>query len=114
MAVLGLTFKEDVPDVRNSRVPDIIQELRQFGIEPVVTDPFAEAHEVREEYGLTLTRFEELGTQDAVILAVAHRQYLQLPREKLMGLVRKGGVLADVKAALPRAEVRSDLGFWSL
>ena len=114
VAVLGLTFKEDVPDIRNSRVPDIIQELRQFGIEPVVADPFAEAHEVHEEYGLTLTRFEEIGQQDAVILAVAHKQYMQIPREQLMGLVKPGGVLVDVKAVLSRGTVRSDLAFWSL
>ena len=77
--MLGLTFKEDVPDIRNSRVPDIIAELRGFGIEPLVHDPVADGDSVRKELGLELTRFDSLGKLDLVILAVPHANFVAEP-----------------------------------
>ena len=113
IGVLGLTFKEDVPDLRNSRVPDIVQELRQFGIVPLVHDPLGDRAEARHEYGIDLLEWMELSPLDGVILAVAHAAYLcQL--NAVQALVRDGGILLDVKSALVPAAVRPDLSYWSL
>ncbi len=114
VAVLGLTFKEDVPDIRNSRVPDIIAELKQFGIAPLVHDPIADAGEVRHEYDLGLTAWEDLRDLDGVILAVGHRDYLAMGAQALLGALRAGGVVVDVKSALTPAEVPAGAAYWSL
>jgi UDP-N-acetyl-D-galactosamine dehydrogenase len=113
IGVLGLTFKEDVPDLRNSRVPDIVQELRQFGIVPLAHDPLGDPTEARHEYGINLLDWAELPLLDGVILAVAHVAYLRQP-DAVQALVRGGGILLDVKSALPLAAVRPDLAYWSL
>jgi len=113
VGILGLTFKEDVPDIRNSRVPDIIAELRQFGIDPLVHDPMAEAHEVLEEYNLKLASQAEFKNLDATILAVSHKPYVSQLGELLGGL-RPGSVLVDVKAIIPPAQVPASIHFWSL
>jgi len=112
VGVLGLTFKENVPDLRNSRVPDILEELRQFGIEPLIHDPFAQADEARHEYGLTLNGLSEFQDLDALILAVPHQVFLQRPRRELTGMLKTDGVLIDVKSAL--AETDAPGRYWSL
>ncbi|CEO33538.1 nucleotide sugar dehydrogenase [Paraclostridium sordellii] len=78
VAVLGMTFKEDCPDVRNSKVIDIINELKEYGIDVFVTDPIADENEIKEEYGVELTKFEDIKDMDAIIVAVGHKQYLNL------------------------------------
>ena len=113
IGVLGLTFKEDVPDLRNSRVPDIIDELREYSIEPVVHDPMASAEEAQREYGIELRPFDALSELDGVILAVPHRQYLD-ELDRIVASVRKQGVFIDVKSLLSPDEIRSDLRYWSL
>src|ERR1700716_132245 len=77
VTVLGLTFKEDVPDTRNSRVVDVIRELESFGLSVQVHDPMANAADARHEYGVTITSLDALLPADAVILAVAHASYLK-------------------------------------
>jgi len=115
VGVLGLTFKENVADIRNSKVPDIVRELRAFGIEPRIHDPFAGPDETLHEYGLRLSRLEDLEGLDALILAVAHRQYLDLGAEALARRVNPGGVLIDVKSALDPKQLPSGLvRYWSL
>ncbi|HZN03125.1 MAG TPA: nucleotide sugar dehydrogenase [Candidatus Polarisedimenticolia bacterium] len=115
VGVLGLTFKENVADIRNSKVPDIIHELRAFGIEPRLHDPYAGAEEARHEYGLGLSRLEDLEGLDALILAVAHKQYLDLGAEALARRVNPGGVLIDVKSALdPKQLPPGRVRYWSL
>lgn len=114
VAILGLTFKENVPDLRNSRVPDIVGELRQFGIEPLVHDPLADPDEAHEEYGLRLSSFDELTELDGLILAVAHRDFAAMPREKLFGTLAPRGAIADVKSMLHPSEVPSSIAYWSL
>lgn len=114
VGVLGLTFKEDVPDIRNSRVPDIIEELRAFGIEPLVHDPHAEADEVAHEYGLVLSSLEAFASLDAVVLAVSHRAYREMSSEALFAMLKPDGVLIDVKSCLKRAEVPQGISYWSL
>jgi UDP-N-acetyl-D-glucosamine/UDP-N-acetyl-D-galactosamine dehydrogenase len=114
VAVLGLTFKENVSDLRNSRVPDIVQELTSFGIEVLVHDPIADAEEAEREYGLRLRRWEELRDLDAIVLAVAHRAYPERIRTCLPTMMRPSGVVIDVKAALDPASFADDVTYWSL
>ena len=101
--VLGLTFKEDVPDLRNSKVADLVAALADKGHEVTVHDPHASSEEARHEYALELATEPLAGTYDLVVLAVAHRHYLELGPERLRALVAPGGTLADLKGALPGA-----------
>jgi UDP-N-acetyl-D-galactosamine dehydrogenase len=100
--VLGLTFKEDVPDVRNTRVVDVISELRRFGAEPVVCDPVADPAEARHEYGIDLAPLVPLPQAEAVIVAVAHRQIRALTPAALAAAVRSGGPCLDLKGVFDR------------
>ena len=114
VGVLGLTFKEDVPDIRNSRVPDILHELREFGIEPIIHDPHAEADEVAHEYGLMLSPLDAFSGLDALVLAVSHREYREMAAESLFGMLKPGGLLVDVKSCIPRSRVPEGIAYWSL
>lgn len=114
VGVLGLTFKENVPDLRNSRVPDVVGELRQFGIEPLVHDPVACPAEARREYNIELVCWEQIRNLDAIVLAVGHRAYLDLPCPALRACVRPGGVLMDVKSVVDRQCLPADVCYWSL
>ena len=113
VGILGLTFKENVPDLRNSKVPDILTELKEFGITCLIHDPIAEASSAKQEYGLEISPLAKFGNLDALILAVNHRAYLELGA-KLMGMVKEGGVLIDVKSALDLKSVPKSLLYWSL
>jgi UDP-N-acetyl-D-galactosamine dehydrogenase len=112
VAILGLTFKENVPDLRNSKIPDIVAELRSYGVEPMIHDPWGDPHEAQEEYGITLTATEELQNLDALILAVSHKQYLD-DQAGFLARVRDGGIVIDVKSALTPTSARG-LRYWSL
>ena len=113
--VLGLTFKEDVPDIRNSKVIDIIRELHEFGIETFVHDPLANPGEALHEYGVRLADWDSLPAADGLILAVAHRRYLEMPAAALQAKVVPSGCLIDVKAALDAAALRKEgLRVWRL
>ena len=114
VGVLGLTFKQDVPDLRNTKVVDIVHELQQFGIEPIIHDPLVEAEGHSAEAPLRMQPWSEFTGLDALILAVPHRQILQLPRQELFGAVRENGLFMDLKGAIPPSEVRPDLKYWSL
>ena len=95
--VMGLTFKEDVPDLRNSKVADVIRRLQWLGHKVTVHDPLADAEEARHEYGVTLDAGALDRTFDAVIAAVPHREYRDLGIDKVAALVSEGGLLADIK-----------------
>jgi UDP-N-acetyl-D-glucosamine/UDP-N-acetyl-D-galactosamine dehydrogenase len=113
--VLGLTFKEDVPDIRNSKVIDIIRELHEFGVETYVHDPQANADDALHEYGVRLCEWESLPAADALILAVPHRRYLELANEALMRKVVRQGCIIDVKAVLDAQALRKEgLRLWRL
>jgi len=114
VGILGLTFKENVRDLRNSRVPDIVAELRQFGIEPIVHDPLCDPHEAKEEYGLTLADRDQLRDLDGLVLAVAHKAFLEPRAPRPWACLRSNGVLMDVKSVLVPTEVPSDISYWSL
>lgn len=114
VGVLGLTFKENVPDLRNSRVPDIVRELSEFGIEVRLHDPHADPAEAEAEYGLALTPLERLRDLDALILAVPHRVYLDGQEQALAAMLSRNGVLVDVKSVLDPARLPASQRYWSL
>ena len=106
VAVLGLTFKEDCPDLRNSRVIDIIRELESYGVEVTVHDPLADAGEAMHEYGVTLKAWDDLPQADALVLAVAHGEFRRRPLDGLLAKLRPGGLVVDVKSQLDAARLR--------
>ena len=119
VVVLGLTFKEDCPDIRNSKVIDIIDHLKTYDIQPVVCDPWADADEVKAVYGLELCRMEDIHDADCVILAVAHREYRSMSLEAIDELYAdmpaNDKVLIDVKSILDRQQVKAaGYRYWRL
>jgi UDP-N-acetyl-D-galactosamine dehydrogenase len=119
IAILGMTFKENCPDTRNTRVVDIIKELNEYGLIPVINDPQADLKLTEEEYGIIITPLNQIEEMDAIIIAVAHEEYLQLNEELIAKLYRNGTnhnrVLIDVKGILDKKKYE-DLGYqyWSL
>ena len=113
VAIMGITFKENVPDIRNSRVPDIVRELARFGVSAMVCDPLAVPDEVRDDYGLSLVDAATLPELDALVLAVPHAAYLANPLT-LCSRLRANGVIVDVKAALAPDKIPPGLCYWSL
>ena len=114
VTVLGLTFKEDCPDIRNSKVIDIIRELEDYGIEVQVHDPLADPKEVNHEYGLDLVPLDVLRPASAVVLAVAHRQFRDMPASSYRSLL-SGSVMIDVKGVFNRDEVKEmGIRLWRL
>ncbi|MCD0420829.1 nucleotide sugar dehydrogenase, partial [Rubrivivax sp. JA1024] len=105
--VLGLTFKENCGDLRNSKVIDIIHELQSYGVEVFVTDAQADAEEAMHEYGVRLVPFEELPRADAIVAAVAHREYAELSLDDIGRKLVDGGAFIDVKAAFDAAALRA-------
>ncbi len=113
--VLGLTFKENCGDLRNSKVIDIIRELQSYGVEVFVTDPQADAEEAMHEYGVTLTPFKGLPRADAIVAAVAHKEYIALSVDDFARKLVKGGAFIDVKACFSLAALReAGLRVWRL
>ncbi len=108
VAVLGLTFKENCPDTRNTKIVDIINELKEYGVQSYVTDPYAESDDAKKEYGIDIIPMDELKNMDAVILAVAHNKYFELTQADIDALFVPGEnsekVLIDVKGVLNRNE----------
>ncbi|MHB1001205.1 MAG: nucleotide sugar dehydrogenase [Armatimonadota bacterium] len=114
VGVLGLTFKENVPDLRNSRVPDIIAELHEYGITPVVHDPMADPVEARDEYGIDLIDWDDMNDLDGLILAVPHKAYLDQGCEALASRLKWGGALYDVKSVLDTNRIPEDIKYCCL
>jgi UDP-N-acetyl-D-galactosamine dehydrogenase len=113
--VLGLTFKEDCPDIRNSKVVDVIRELAEFGVAAFVHDPIASPEDALREYGVRLAAWEDLPAADALILAVAHRRFLELPVAAYLEKIVRSGCLIDVKSALdPAPFTREGRRVWRL
>ena len=119
VVILGLTFKENCPDTRNSKVYDILQRLSQYGVKPIVVDPWASARDAMNEYGVTLCPLSDVMDADCVILAVAHEQFKQLSGKQLDALYRPCApcekVLVDVKGVLDRAQMaQTGYRYWRL
>lgn len=111
--ILGLTFKEDCPDLRNSKVPDIIRELESYGVTVFIHDPLADEFEAEREYGRTLTSWDALPQADALILAVAHQTYRDMGISEIGKKLLNGGQIVDVKAVFDPAET-INLKAWRL
>jgi len=105
--VLGLTFKENCPDTRNSRVVDVIRELQSFGARVYVHDPVADAKEAEREYGIRLTPWDELPRAAAIVAAVAHRAFTQRPVEDFMAKMAPNGIYVDVKSQADSGALRA-------
>jgi UDP-N-acetyl-D-galactosamine dehydrogenase len=115
VTILGMTFKENVPDTRNSKVADIVEELRSFDLGIQVHDPLADPQEVQHEYGIALTTMESLRPADAVILAVAHESYVHGGWPLVTRLLKDGsGVVLDVKSQLDRCQRPQGVDLWRL
>ena len=120
VVILGITFKENCPDTRNSKVVDIINRLKEYDIHPVVTDPWADAAVAQHEYGVTLTDFDKIPKADCVIVAVGHNEFRSLSMMQLKELFKKDlpdseKVLIDVKSLYRMDELKaSGLRFWRL
>lgn len=119
VAIFGLTFKENCPDTRNSKVEDIIVRLKEYGIDPVVVDPWASQRDAMQEYGVTLTPMEEIANLDCLILAVAHNEFRQMSVDQYLKLFRdmpnEEKVLVDVKGILDLDAVKQKgIRFWRL
>ncbi len=116
VGVLGLTFKENVPDLRNSKVPDIISELLEYGIEVLVHDPIAENEEAVAEYGIHLVEWNKMKDLDGLIVAVAHKTFSDMSVADLLKTLRdeKHGVVIDVKSVLNTAHIPASIKYWRL
>jgi UDP-N-acetyl-D-galactosamine dehydrogenase len=115
VTVLGMTFKENVPDTRNSKAVDIVRELGAGGVAVQVHDPLALPEEVQHEYGIILGKLEELAPADAVVLAVAHDDYVMQGWPLVQRLLKSGqGVVLDVKSKLDRACAPDGIELWRL
>jgi UDP-N-acetyl-D-glucosamine/UDP-N-acetyl-D-galactosamine dehydrogenase len=111
IGVLGLTFKENVPDLRNSRVPDIINELKEFGVQVLVHDPIASPEEAQHEYQTDLCDLNEFQNLDGLILAVSHQEFNDI---NLNALLKPNGVIIDVKSMIDPKTLDKNLTYWSL
>ncbi len=120
VVILGLTFKENCPDIRNSKVDDVIKRLNEYGIVPVVVDPWASEKDALHEYGVTLTALEDAGEADGVIVAVAHNEFKAMTLAQIKGFFKKDipdaqKVLIDVKGLYNITDLKaSDMRYWRL
>ena len=115
--ILGLTFKENCPDTRNSKIIDIVKELNEYGIDPVIVDTTADGAEAQRLYGVELSGKEALKDMDAVIIAVAHEDFAHLTKDEISGYfnpANKTKVLLDIKGILNRKEYEKDFSYWRL
>jgi len=119
VVILGMTFKENTPDTRNSKVIDIIKSLREYGVEPIIVDPVADKTETKKEYGIDLMNYQDISDADCVLMAVAHKEFLNLTLsdiDKLYGdLINSEKVLIDVKNIFNKKDVKEKgYNYWSL
>lgn len=114
VGVLGLAFKENVPDLRNSKVPDVIRELAEYGIEALVHDPLADEAVAQREHGVTLVSQEELHSLDALVLAVPHKEYLDSTPPLYRSRLKPGGVFIDIKSVYRPLDMPPGVRYWSL
>lgn len=105
--VLGMTFKENCPDIRNSKVIDVVRELQSFGVEVLVHDPIASSAECEHEYGVSLTPWDALPKAAAIVAAVSHKEYAEMGVRGLLEKLVPGGVFTDVKSAFSAAELEA-------
>lgn len=115
--ILGITFKENCPDTRNSKVIDIVNRLKEYGIKPIIVDPQADIKEAEREYGVEIQKIEDITEVDAIVLAVAHNEFRKMTVEQIEYLMKKNetGVVIDVKSILKKDEIeKHGMKYWSL
>ncbi|ARP96399.1 nucleotide sugar dehydrogenase [Bordetella genomosp. 13] len=114
VGILGMTFKENVPDIRNSKVVDLFNALKQYGITPVACDPMADSAQMEHEYGIKLVDRSEFKSMDVLILAVPHRETMESIWEDLPHLVKNDGMVCDLKSVLDSSRLQPNLLYWTL
>lgn len=114
VGILGMTFKENVPDIRNSKVVDLFNALKQYGITPMACDPMADAAQMEHEYGIKLADRSEFKDMDVLILAVPHRETMESIWEDLPHLVKNDGMVCDLKSVLDSSRLQPNLLYWTL
>ncbi len=114
VGILGLTFKENVSDIRNSRVPDIINELKEYGVDIIVTDQYADPKEVLHEFNLNISPIEELTNLDGLIVAVSHSSYKNYLKNEVTKIMKKDSVLVDVKGIVVPSSLPKNTTYWCL
>ena len=115
VGILGLTFKEDCADLRNSRVINIIEELTSYSVAPMVHDPLADPEDARSFFNIRLTPLEEMKDLDAIVIAVGHQLYRTMPLKKLLSLLKPNGCIIDIKSILDISELqKAGVHFWRL
>jgi UDP-N-acetyl-D-galactosamine dehydrogenase len=113
VTILGMTFKENVPDIRNSKVIDVVRELQRAGVGVQLTDPLASSDEAVQEYGISLTPIASLRPADAVVFAVAHKEYVAGGWPLIAKLLKDGeGIVLDIKAKLDRDKKPKGIDLW--
>jgi UDP-N-acetyl-D-galactosamine dehydrogenase len=113
--VLGITFKENVPDLRNSKVIDVINELKSYGVNVHVVDPVCDPRDAQSEYGLELTEWKDLPEADAIVMAVAHRELVEKPLPDYLGKIKKGGCFIDIKSRYDKQKLEAEgIKVWRL
>jgi UDP-N-acetyl-D-galactosamine dehydrogenase len=116
VALLGITFKENVPDLRNTRVVDIVDELRDYGVDVLIHDPLADAQEARDHYGLDIVSMDTLKGSDAVVVAVLHKPYEVMGLDGVAALCTNGApIVVDVKSVFDPEQARQkSITYWQL
>ena len=114
VGILGLTFKENIPDIRNSKVFDVVRELRAYGVEPLVHDPLAAPDAAVNGQRVQLSDLDELHDLNALVLAVPHRHYAEFDGAGLSAMIGPNGVLIDIKSRISPGSLRGDIRYWSL
>ncbi len=113
--VLGLTFKENCPDLRNSKVANVVKELMEYGCDVLVHDPIADPTEARHEYGVELIPWDQLPTADAIVAAVSHSEYLAMPLSAILAKLKPNGVFIDIKSNYKAEDIKSNgISLWRL
>jgi len=113
VTILGMTFKENVPDIRNSKVIDVARELQRVGVDVQLTDPLASSDETVQEYGISLTPIASLRPADAIVFAVAHKDYVAGGWPLIIKLLKDGeGIVLDIKAKLERDKKPKEIDLW--
>jgi UDP-N-acetyl-D-galactosamine dehydrogenase len=114
VGIMGMTFKENVPDIRNSKVVDLYNALGDYGISPVACDPMVDASQMEHEYGIKLVDRKDFKSMDVLILAVPHRQTMESIWDDMPELVNDGGMVCDLKSVLDSSRLQPDLLYWTL
>ena len=119
VGILGFTFKENCPDIRNTKVIDIVNELKEYGVQPFIADPLADIHEAEQLYQINLCQMEEIADCDAIVFAVAHKEFAELSVEQIGKLfspsAKKRKVLFDIKGVLDKNDLeKAGYSYWRL